>query len=107
MRLTKRKRDRLASSIESIFRAARQPFPDFFSAALPPSRDAVEAAAPLLIQIEAMLRADQPLQAEGAEHLKRLLTDGGGPLYIRGREEDVVRECEQIIEELRVGPTAS
>jgi hypothetical protein len=106
MRLTKRKRDRLASSIDDLFRAAHQVVPDFFSAAIPPSRAAVEAAAPLLIQIEALLRSDQPLQPEGAAHLKRVITDGSGPLYIVGREEELVRECEQIIEELRSGQTA-
>lgn len=107
MRLTKHKRERLARSIDGVFRAARQVVPNFFSAAIPPSRPAVEAAASLLIQIEGMLRSDQPLHGEGAEHLKQLLTDGAGPLYIAGREEELVRECEQIIEQLRTGYTAS
>jgi hypothetical protein len=100
MRLTKRKRERLASSIEDVFRAARQVGPHFFSAAIPPARSGVETAGPLLLQIEAMLRSDQTVQPEGAAHLERLLTDGGGPLYIPGQEEELVRECEQILEQL-------
>lgn len=107
MELTKRKRERLASSIDSAIHAARQVGPTFSSAAIPPSRRGVDAAGTLLIQIEAMLRSDQPLHAQGAEHLKRLLTDGAGALYIQGREDELVRECEQIIEELRAGYTAS
>ena len=107
MRLTKRKRERLASAIDGVFRAARQVAPTFFSAAIPPSRASVQAAAPLLIQIEGMLRSDQPLGSQGADHLKRLLTDGAGPLYIEGREAEMVRDCERIIEELRAGYTAS
>jgi hypothetical protein len=100
MRLTKRKRERLAASIDDLFRAARQVGPNFFSAAIPPSRAGVEAAAPHLRQIEGLLRSDQPLQPQGAAHLKRLLTDGAGPLYIPGEEDDLIRECEQIVEQL-------
>jgi len=97
-RLTRRRRERLASRIDSVFKDVR--LGPRLTPAISPSWEGVEAAAPLLTQIEAMLRSEQPLYPQGTERLKRLLGDGGGPLYLPGQQEALIRECELIIEEL-------
>ncbi len=54
-----------------------------FSAAVPVDRAEVQAARPALLELVSLLRSEEPLAARGVALAERLLTDGGGPLYVR------------------------
>jgi len=89
-RLTsERGRERLAASLDRVLdaavRPARRP-----SAAVPPCRDEVVAAGPLLIEARELLRSRTPVYSRGAARLENLLRDGGrGIFIIRALMQDV------------------
>jgi hypothetical protein len=91
-----RGRERLAASVEDIGAAAMRPARGF-SVAIEPSRDEVEEAGPLLIQIGDLLRSTAPVYSQGAARLESLLTDGGSPLYIPAWRGALSHELELII----------
>ena len=75
-----RSRIRLAEEVDRVITAATRPTVGF-SSAVPLDVREVAAAAPRLIEIRELLRSRFPVYANGVAMLKRLLRDGGGPLY--------------------------
>jgi hypothetical protein len=75
-----RSRRRLAKEIDGVISAAARPTTGLSSAAPVDARE-VAAAAPRLIEIRELLRSRLPVYAKGVAMLRRLLRDGGGPLY--------------------------
>jgi hypothetical protein len=71
-------RDELADGLDLIVASAQQP-PG--SRRLTPRHSSVLANAPLLREMALTLRGPQPLYAQGIAMIRRLLTDGSGPMY--------------------------
>ena len=62
---------------------AEQPSTRFESAVVPPCREQVREALPLILDIAFRLRASAPVGAPGIARLRALLCDGNGPCYSR------------------------
>jgi hypothetical protein len=83
-----RHRRDLAKSLQRVLVDARRPIADYrLTAAVPPCRTSVLAAAPQIQALIVMLRADAPVRAEGIVRLRALLSDGAGPIYTHRRSE--------------------
>jgi hypothetical protein len=96
-RLTsERGRERLAASLDRVLDAAARPACGC-SAAVPPCRDEVVAAGPLLVQARELLRSRMPVYSQGAARLENLLRDGGSPLYWPARLGALSQELEVAI----------
>lgn len=89
-------RERLAASLDRVLDAAVRPA-QRRSAAVPPCRDEVVAAGPLLIQARALLRSRTPVYSQGAARLEDLLRDGGSPLYWPAQPGALSHELEVVI----------
>lgn len=75
-----RLRRRYAEGLEqAVERAGRGGSP--FSAAVPVSREAGGAARAALLDLAERLRQPRPVTGYGLLQVRRLLTDGAGPLY--------------------------
>ena len=55
------------------------------SAAVPPCREQVREAMPLILMIASRLRSAEPVDARGVARLRALLSDGSGPCYAPSR----------------------
>jgi hypothetical protein len=96
-RLTsERGRQRLAASLDRVLDAAVRPARRR-SAAVPPCRDEVVAAGPLLIQARDLLRSRTPVYSQGAARLENLLRDGGSTLYWPAQPGALSQELELVI----------
>ena len=60
---------------------AEQPLTQVGSAVVPPCREQVREALPLILEIASRLRATAPVGAPGVARLSVLLCDGNGPCY--------------------------
>jgi hypothetical protein len=75
-----RRRQRLADRLERVVQDAASPQPAR-SSAVPLNREEIRRCAGLLYNLAAELRDDQPVTPRGVLVLRRLLYDGGSPLY--------------------------
>jgi hypothetical protein len=75
-----RARRRYAAGLEGAVERGRD-VRDCFTAAVPVSREASGAARDALLDLAERLRQPRPVRPEGVARVRRLLTDGGGPLY--------------------------
>jgi hypothetical protein len=99
---SRRHRDDLAKSLQRLLTDVRRPIADYrLTAAVPPCRRSVLAAAPKLEALILMLRADAPVRAEGIVRLRALLTDGAGPVYTERRSEALAGTLDRIADCLR------
>jgi hypothetical protein len=89
-------RQRLAAALDRVVDAATRPTQGW-STAVPPCRDEVVAAGPLLVQARDLLRSRTPVYSQGAARLENLLRDGGGPLYWPARRGALRHELEVAI----------
>lgn len=96
-----RARCRLARSIE---RAVRERRPA--GAAIPVDAAEVAPVAGDLLLIAAVLRSEVPVQERGLRQLRRLLTDGAGPLFYPRWRGELARRVRQATAAL-VQPPAS
>jgi hypothetical protein len=78
-----RSRGALARCLERLVEHAKRP-PARFSAVVPPCREQVHAALPVILATASRLRSRAPVDARGVARLRALLSDGAGPCYSRG-----------------------
>jgi hypothetical protein len=83
-RRASRRRRIVASGLENAVRRAHQPRPPW-TAEVPVDRAAVAACEDRLLALAAILRSERELPADGVAQTRRLLTDGGSPLYLDGQ----------------------
>ena len=81
---TPRTRTRLADALEAHLAEARRATPRGRGPAIPVCRVEVLRAAPELRRLVVCLRGGGEVRAQGIAGLRRLLTDGRGPLYQHG-----------------------
>jgi hypothetical protein len=94
---SRRHRHDLAKSLQRLLADARRPISDYrLTAAIPPCRTSVLAAAPQIQALIIMLRADAPVRAEGIVRLRALLSDGAGPIYTQRRSEVLAGTLDRI-----------
>jgi hypothetical protein len=79
-----RSRGALARSLERLVEHTDRSSPRFGSAVVPPCREQVRGALPLILDIASRLRAPGPVDAPGIARLRALLSDGIGPCYTPG-----------------------
>jgi hypothetical protein len=88
----------LAHSLRSLVRDAR---PSYLPSASPFNRLVVRAESDQLLAVAARLAdLERPIAARGVVLLDRLLTDGSGPLYDRGRAEEFGPTLDLILDTL-------
>lgn len=81
---TTRQRRALAAGLERLVEHAEQPAsPCRITAVIPPCREQVREALPLIFAITSRLRDGAPLDARGVARLKAVIADGAGPCYTR------------------------
>jgi hypothetical protein len=81
---TSRRRRTLAAGLERLVKHAQQPIGQFrHSAVIPPCREQVREALPLILAITSQLRDGAPVDARGVARLEAVITDGAGPCYTR------------------------
>jgi hypothetical protein len=78
-----RRRRVVAAGLESAVRRAHQLRPPL-TAEVPVDRAAVGACEDRLLAVAAVLRSESEVPAAGVAEARRLLTDGGSPLYLDG-----------------------
>jgi hypothetical protein len=69
-----------------------------------PARDRVNAARDELAELARRLRPGQPVEAGGIARVRELLSDGGGPLFWSGSDEDVGAAVREAIAALGPSP---
>ena len=69
-----------------------------------PARDRVNAARDELAELARRLRPGQPVEARGIARVRELLSDGGGPLFWSGSDEDVGAAVREAIAALGPSP---
>jgi hypothetical protein len=89
----------LAEALLRISRVADKPRP-LFGSAVPPNREQVRIARPLLLAIAARLRDRTPLGVRGIARLRGLLADGYGPFYERSQPGALVQALGDVAEAL-------
>ena len=80
-----RSRGALARSLERLVEHAERPPARFtISAVVPPCREQVHAALPVILATASRLRSCAPVDARGVARLRALLSNGAGRCYSRG-----------------------
>ena len=97
-----RSRRSLARSLERLVKHAEQPCTRVGSAVVPPCREQVREALPLLLEIASRLRATAPVGAGGIARLSVLLCDGNGPCYSRSHPGALMIALEAVSQSLDV-----
>jgi hypothetical protein len=69
-------------------------------AAVPVCRDEVRAARSELLRVAALLRESHQVDAAGVALVRRLLSDGSGPLYWPRAHDDLYRQVHNVAERL-------
>jgi hypothetical protein len=91
-----RSRRTLARTLEKLVERAEEPPALYLSAVVPPCRQQVREARPLMLTLAARLRSDAPLDPRGVAELKSLISDGAGPVYVPGRPDALKTRLESI-----------
>ena len=97
-----RSRCSLARSLELLVEHAEQPARLLRSAAIPVCREQVRDALAEIMASSALLRSGQPVDARGVAMLRAVLTDGGGPCYVRSHPAALSGALQQVSRCLRV-----
>jgi hypothetical protein len=97
-----RDRRSLARSLERLLEDAERIPTPFRGAAIRPCRGQVLGALAEIMAISALLRSAQPVDARGVAMLRAILTDGGGPCYIRSHPAALSEELREVSRWLRV-----
>jgi hypothetical protein len=98
---TERSRRKLARELERLIDdGGHRPNP--YTATVPPCREQVREALPLLLSAASILRGRKPVDARGVAQLRRLLRDGGGPSFVRSRPDALAVVVDQALTWLRV-----
>ena len=97
-----RNRRGLARTLERLVEQAEVPTTPLRGAVIPPCREQVMEARPLLLAIAGRLRSAGPIDARGIARLRRLLSDGNGPCYVKIRANVLTNALQEISQWLAV-----
>lgn len=99
-----RTRRSVARALDRLIERAQNPHPASLREGVPPCRDQVREATPLIASIAARLRSGEPLDACGVARLKTLLADRSGPCYASSRPDALagaLRETAELLDTRR------
>jgi hypothetical protein len=99
--ISPRTRARIADALEDAVRSA--PHPARISAKVPLRRQAVIAASADIESLAAALREEEGCRPDGVALAQLLITDGAGPLYGRGPDEELLAAVRESYRALRLG----
>ena len=99
---TKRTRRALAVSLDRLVDRAHNPRRRFSAGVNQPCPEQVLEAMPLISSIGSRLRSTEPLNAVAVARLKKLVSDRGGPCYVRGEPEALTVAMRDVSESLGV-----
>ncbi len=83
----RRVRCAVARSLERLLDRAEQPAPARLKATIPPCREQIMQAAPLIASTASRLRSGEALDPGAVARLKLLVGDRRGPCYARSRQD--------------------
>jgi hypothetical protein len=87
-------RERLAAALDHVLIRAQRPWSR--GAAVPVSREQVEVARHEILYIAGRLRDERRVRPRGVALLRRLLSDGGGPLYVPSVNDELYRRLREV-----------
>lgn len=93
----------VARALDRLIERAANPRPASLIAGVPPCREQVREATPLIVAIAARLRAGEPLDPRGVARLKTLLSDRRGPCYEPTGPDALAVALDRVWELLDVG----
>src|SRR6476620_3684086 len=93
---SRRHRDQLAQAIDTVLLAASRPAG---RTRILPDREALWANSQALGGLAVRLRGTEPLDPEAIASLRRLLSDGTGPIYV-GDAQALARQIDQLQQQL-------
>jgi hypothetical protein len=91
-----RSRNSLARSLEQLVERAEEPPTPFRSAAIPPCREQVRHALPVILELASRLRDSAPVDAHGMAQLHQLLCDACGPCYAGSHSDALTVALERV-----------
>jgi hypothetical protein len=91
-----RVRHAVARSLEKLLARAQRPTPTAPKATIPPCREQILAAAPLIASTASLLRSREPMDPCAVARLKMLAGDRRGPCYVRTRPDALVVALREI-----------
>ncbi len=97
-----RNRRGLARSLERLVADTESPPAPFRGAAVPPCREQVLDALPVIRLVAARLRSGDPVHATGIARLSALLSEGAGPCYMRIKPDALTNALLDIAQWLAV-----
>jgi hypothetical protein len=93
-----RARRKVARTLDRLVDRAQNPRPAYLSPLLPPCREQVSDAMPLILSVRSRLLAGQPLAAQGIARLKTLLGDRCGLCYTASEEGALTVALQEVSE---------
>jgi hypothetical protein len=95
---TRRHRRGLAVGVTRLVADAERPVGNFrLTSAIPPCREQVREAAPVIIAIASRLCDGDPVDARGVATLRLVITDGVGPCYARIHRKALTDALEGVL----------
>jgi hypothetical protein len=91
-----RRRRGLARALELLIEHTERPTKRGRSAAVALCREQVRDALPEIMAITSRLRSSEPIDARGVALLRALVTDGGGPCYLRSQPAALTEALREI-----------
>lgn len=92
-----RRRRALARSLERLVDRAQEPAAGIqISAVVPPCREQVRAAIPMILEVSSRLRSRAPIDPRGVARLHALLCEGAGPCYVRTYRDALKDELDEV-----------
>jgi hypothetical protein len=91
-----RARRRVADTLDRLVDRAENPRPASLIPLIPPCREQVRAAMPLILSIRSRLLSGEPLTTQGIARLKILVSDRRGPCYVRSRRDALTLALQDI-----------
>jgi hypothetical protein len=99
---TRRTRQSVAAALDLLVERADRGPQLAFSAAVPPCREQVHHARPLILALATRLRSAEPVNAHGVAALKEVLSDGFGPCYRPTRRDALTIALVEVLNSLNV-----
>jgi hypothetical protein len=96
-------RRKVARRLDRLVDRAQNPRPAALIPVLPPCREQVRAAMPLIVAVRSHLLSEEPVTARGIARLKILLSDPRGPCYVRSQHDALTVALQDISRLLGLG----
>jgi hypothetical protein len=91
-----------AGSLERLVKEVEQPPTALCRAVVPPCREQVREARPVILAVASRLRSSAPVDARGVAQLRAVLGDGTGPCYVRSRPDTLTIALQNVSRSLDV-----